>query len=75
MGVFNETVALVLEGRHLHKKIPSCATLEMYGETPIFILVDITGDAVESFAQKLLGASGPGSMDSEALKGWKLKFR
>ena len=42
MGTINETVASILEGKHPSKIIPSCATLEMYEETPIFIPVDIT---------------------------------
>ena len=41
---------------------------------PIFIPVNITEEAVESVAQKLLGGSGPGGMDSEALQGWLMKF-
>ena len=46
----------------------------MYEETPIFIPVDITGEAVESVAQKRLGGSGPRGMDSEALQVWLMKF-
>ena len=46
----------------------------MYNETPIFIPVNITEEAVESVAQKLLVSSGPGGTDSEALQGWLLKF-
>ena len=65
----NDTVALVLDGKHPRKKIPSCATLETYKETLIFIPVDIMEEAVESVAQKLLGSSGPEGMDSEALHG------
>ena len=42
-----------------HTKIPSCATLEMYNKKPIFIPVNITENAVESVAWKILGASGP----------------
>ena len=69
-----KNVALVLEGKHPHKKIPSCATLEMYDEIPIFIPVDIMEDAVELVAQKLLGDSIPGGTDLEALQGWILKL-
>ena len=36
--------------------------------------MDITEEAVESVARKLLGSSGPRDMDSEALQGWLLKF-
>ena len=46
----------------------------MYEETPIFIPVDITEEAVESVARKFLGRSGPGGTNSEALQGWLLKF-
>ena len=48
--------------------------LETYEETPIFIPVDITEEAVELVPLKLSGSSGPGDMDSEALQGWILKF-
>ena len=73
-GTINETVALVLEGKHPIKTISSCATLEMYEETPIFIPVNITEEAVESVAHKLLGSSGPGGTELEALQGWFLKY-
>ena len=56
------------------KTIPSCATLETYKETPIFIPVDITEEAVESVVQKRLRRSGPGGKDSEALQGCLLKI-
>ena len=46
----------------------------MYKETPIFILVNITEEAVELVARKILGGSVPGDTDSEALQGWTLKF-
>ena len=55
-GTINKTVAYVLEVRHPSETIPSCATLETYEETPIFIPVDITEEAVESVAQKNWGA-------------------
>ena len=73
-GKINETVTSVLEGEHLIKTIPSCATLETYEDTPILIPVDITEESVESVEQKLSGSSGPGGTDSEALHGWLLKF-
>ena len=37
--------------------------------------MDITEDVVNLVAQKLLGSSGPGGTDLEALQGWLLKFR
>ena len=52
-GTINEIVASVLEGKHTSKTIPSCATLEMYEETPIFIPVDITEESAESVAHKI----------------------
>ena len=73
-GMINETVTSVLEGKHPSETIPSCATLEMYEETPILIPVNITEEAIESVAQKLSGSSGPGGTDSEALQVWLLKF-
>ena len=59
-GVINETAALVLEVKNTHKNITSCATLETYKETPIFIPTYITEDAVDLVARKLLGGSGLG---------------
>ena len=37
----NKIVASVLEGKYHREKIPSCDTLETYGEVPIFITVDL----------------------------------
>ena len=54
-GTINETVATVLEGKHPHGKNPSCATLETYQETPMFIPVDIMEEAVNSVARKFWG--------------------
>ena len=51
-GAINETVALPLELKHLSQNILYCATLYTYEETPIFIPVDITEEAVESVARK-----------------------
>ena len=45
-GTINKTVASVLDGKHPSKTIPSCATLETYEKTPIFIPINITEDAV-----------------------------
>ena len=73
-GTINETAVLVLEGKRPIRNILSCATLETYKEAPIFIPIDITEEAVESVARKLLRSSGPGGTDSEALQGWLLKF-
>ena len=73
-GMINKTVTSVLEGKYPSKTIPSCATLEMYGEKTFFIPVNITEEAVESVARKLSGSSVPGGTDSEALQGWLLKF-
>ena len=73
-GMVNKTAALVLEGKYPSEIIPFCATSEMYEGTPIFIPVDITEEAIESVAQKLLGSSGSGGTDSEALQGWLLNF-
>ena len=63
-----------MEENHLSETIPSCATLDTYEETPIFVPVDITEEAVESVARKLSGGSGPGGTDSEALQVWLLKI-
>ena len=48
--------------------------MEAYKEMPVFIVVSIKEDVVKLVAQKLLGSSGTGGMDSEELQGWLLKF-
>ena len=73
-GTINKTVKSVLEGKHPSETIPSCAMLETYEETPIFIPVNITEEAVESVVRKFSGSSIPRDMDSKALQGWLLKF-
>ena len=42
----NETFTSVFEAKYPSKIIPSCDTIETYEETPIFIIVDITEEAV-----------------------------
>ena len=74
MGTIKETVTLVLEGKYPSETVSSCARLETYKETPIFIPVNITEETVESVARKLSGSSSPGCTNSEALQGWLLKF-
>ena len=74
-GVMDETVVSVLAGKHPHEPPPSPRSmLEVYNETPILILIEITYDVVESVAQKRLGILGPGSMDPKSLEVWILKF-
>ena len=73
-GVMDKTVAKFMEVKNPPNRKPHCSTLEVYEETPIFILVDTTGDLVESVAQKLSGSAGPGGTDLEDLQGWLLKF-
>ena len=63
-----------LGGENPSKTITSCTGLETYEKTPIFIIVDITEEAVKSVAWKLLGRYSPGGIDSDALQGWLLKF-
>ena len=67
-GTINKTVTLFLEGENNSKTFPSCATLEMYKETHIFITVDIIEEAVESVARKLSRRSVPGGTYSGALQ-------
>ena len=74
MSTINETVTSFLDGKNPSKKLSSCATLETYEETTIFIFVDITEESVESVARKPSGISGPGGTDSEALQGCLMKF-
>ena len=45
-GTINKTAISVLEGKDPSKTIPSCATLETYEETPIFVTVDITEESI-----------------------------
>ena len=66
MGVMEETVAMVLVGKHLHEPPPRY-TLEVYKKTPIFIPAEITEDVVESVTWKISGILGPGGTDLEAL--------
>ena len=66
-GFINEIAVSVLAGKHPHEKNHSCATLETYDETPIFIPIYITEDTVETVVRKLPRTSGPGGTDSEAL--------
>ena len=73
-GTINETVTSFLEVTQPRKTIPSCATLETYEQTPIFIPIDITEEAVELVTRKLSEISVPGGTDSESLQVWLLKF-
>ena len=63
-----------LEGKRPSKIIPYCAALATHDKTPIFIPVNIMEKSVELVARKILGISGPGGTDSEALQGCLLKF-
>ena len=74
MGTINKTVVSVFEGKYISKTITACATLETYGETPIFISVKITKEVIESVARTFWGSSSPGVTDYEALQGWIMKF-
>ena len=49
-------------------------TIEKYKETPIFIPVNITEEAVESVVQFFSGSSGPGGTDLETIQVWLMKF-
>ena len=71
----NNSVATVLEGKYPHKTILLFAKLETYEDTPIFIPVHITEEAVKLITRKLSGNSGPGGTNSEALQRWLVKFR
>ena len=74
MGTINKTVVSVFEGKYISKTITACATLETYGETPIFISVKITKEVIESVARTFWGSSSPGVTDYEALQVWIMKF-
>ena len=63
-GVVDETVASVLEVKHLHESPPPHSTLEVYNKTPIFIPVGIMEDVAELVTQKILGSLDPGGMES-----------
>ena len=72
-GTINITAVSVLERKHPHENISSCATLETYKETPIFIPVENKEEAIKLAVEKRPGASGPGVTDLEALQGRILK--
>ena len=57
MGFIDKSVMEVLAGKRTPERKTHCSTLEVYYETPVFIPVDITEDAVESVARKLAGDS------------------
>ena len=63
IGATTKTAVSVLEGKHPRKTITSCATLETYEETSIFIPDDIAEEAVKLVARELLGNSGPGGTE------------
>ena len=68
--IINETVTSLLEGGNINKINTSWYTLETYDKIPIFITADITENAVKLEAeQTLLGYSGTGGTESEALQG------
>ena len=72
--MINNTVESVLKGKYPGKTISFCAKLEMYKETPIFIPVNVTEEAVYSVARELSGSYPLGGTDLEAPQGWLLKF-
>ena len=74
MGVTDKTVVEILAGKNPTERKPHFYTLEVYAEITIYIPVDIMGDVVKLVARKLLGISGHGGTDLEALQGWLLKL-
>ena len=74
MVFIDKTVLGVLTGKYPPKRKPHRYMLESYGETTVFIPVDMTEDLVELVAWKFWGSAGPGGTDLEALQGWLLKF-
>ena len=74
MGFTEKIVADVQEGKHPAERKSHVSKLEAYKEKPVFITVDNMEDVIESVVRKLLGSSGTGGMNSEALRVWLLKF-
>ena len=66
-GATEETSATVLAQETSAQKIPPCYMLEVYGETTIFIRVNITENVIKSVPWKRLGGSVPDGMNSQAL--------
>ena len=73
MVAINETVVLVLEGKHPHRNPQWNANFyscQHHGRRSQISHAKTFG----SVMRKLLGDPGPGDMDSEDLQGWLLKF-
>jgi hypothetical protein len=69
-----DTVAEVLESKHPSAKTPDVAVLTDYPHLPDFVELDITDEAMEKVARRLLGSAGLGGTDSHALQHWLLRF-
>ena len=74
-GTLNETVASVLKGKHPHKNIPSCATLEMYDKM-LFKFPSTSRRTLSNQSRKNFWGiqSQKFCTDLEALDGWLLNF-
>jgi hypothetical protein len=54
--------------------MPDFTSLPTYTNTPDFVKLDVTEEAVEKVARRLSGSAGVGGTDSHALQHWLLKF-
>ena len=69
-----ETVATVLARKYPHEPPPPpCSLFEVYEDTPILVLMDITEDVIKSYTQNLLESLGPGGTHLGALRELILK--
>jgi hypothetical protein len=62
------TISEVLESKHPHARILDANSLPKYNQTPNFVNVDITEEAVKKVARRLSGITGLGGTDSIALQ-------
>jgi hypothetical protein len=69
-----DLVETVLISKHPDARIHKPESLPKYDNSPDFVDVDITEEAVEKVARQLSGSAGLGGTDSHALKHWLHRF-
>ena len=70
-----ERVMEVLHTKHLEALPPTVASLDLYPDCPLeIVLVDITNNTLTSVVGRLSGGDGPGGTDSVRLQNWLLRF-
>eukprot|EP00957_Ditylum_brightwellii_P158740 12082701-Ditylum_brightwellii.AAC.1 len=73
-GKTGKLVHEVLQLKHPEPTMPPESALKEFDSVPTFIDVNVTGDVVEKVTQHLLGAAGPGGVDSISLQDWLLRY-